>query len=192
MIKEILLDFFQYHHANGLEVYNEAGVQHELAIHLRQALPDHTIRLEYPITRIYRPIRHFRKKELDIYITGVNGEKYLIEMKVPRENCGTPKSMYHAIEDIQFAEELKAIGFTACYSILLTERKSFWQAPQADTGIYFKFNGESVNIDTLEITDLPKFLVKKGPIPLTNQYKELWREFCDADNNSWKYYVIEV
>lgn len=192
MIKKILLDFFQYHHANGFEVYNEAGVQHELAIHLRQALPGHTIRLEYPVTRIYRPIRYFRKKELDIYITGVNGEKYLIELKVPRENCGTPKAMYHAIEDIQFAEELKANGFTACYSILLTERKSFWQAPQADAGIYFKFNGESVNIDTLEIADLPKFLVKKGPIPLTNQYKELWREFCDAHNISWKYYVIEV
>jgi hypothetical protein len=36
---------------------------------------------------------------MDIYITDKEGRKYLIELKVPRENCGAPKEMFHAIDD---------------------------------------------------------------------------------------------
>ena len=81
-MNKLLLDhFFENNNANGYEIYNEAGLQHELALYLRNALPDHYVRLEYPITRVFRPLQPFRKKEMDIYITDHEGRKYLIELK---------------------------------------------------------------------------------------------------------------
>lgn len=65
---------------------------------------------------------------MDIYLVSPTNEKYLIELKLPKENCGTPKEMYHAIQDVKFAEELKLSGFKSCYCLLITERTSFWQA----------------------------------------------------------------
>ena len=192
-MNRLLLDqFFEQNNSNGYELYNEAGLQHELAIYLRNALPDHYVRLEYPITRVFRPLQPFRKKEMDIYITDNEGRKYLIELKVPRENCGAPKEMFHAIEDVKFAEELRSSGFTSCYCILITERSSFWLAPQADSGIYFRFNGEEVNISSIENTDLPDFLMKKGAISLNQTYIATWNPFQDAHNVQWKYYIMEV
>jgi len=192
MVKELIDQFFENHNSNGFEIYNEAGLQHELAIYLRNSLPDCIVRLEYPITRIYRPLRPFRKKEMDIYIIDHTGNKYLIELKVPRENCGAPKEMFHAIEDVKFAEELRSNGFSNCYCVLITERSSFWMAPQADSGIYFRFNGEEVSISSIENTDLPDFLLKKGSILLSQTYNSPWKIFYDAHNLPWKYYIIEI
>ncbi len=191
MIKRLLEEFFENRNSNGLEIYNEAGIQHEMAIYLRNELPEYQIRLEYPVTRVFRPVRSFQKKEMDIYITNPSGDKILIELKVPRENCGTPKAMYQALEDVKFAEELRANGFSACYCVLITERVSFWMAPQADSGIYFKFNGDAVNIHSLHVAELPNFLIAKGGIQFNNSYHAPWQQFNDANNTRWKYYLLE-
>lgn len=191
MIKKIIEEFFEKRNSNGFEIYNEAGLQHELALYLRNELPDYRIRLEYPATRVFRPVRSLQKKEMDIYITHTSGDKMLIELKVPIENCGTPKEMYHAIEDVKFSEELRASGFTACYCVLITERVSFWMAPQADSGIYFKFNGDAININSLDVAELPNFLNAKGGIQLNNTYHAPWQQFNDVHNTIWKYYIIE-
>lgn len=61
MIK-IIKQFFETKH-NDLELYSEAGLQHELAHYLKHVLPDYIIRLEYPITRVYRPSPGFMKKK---------------------------------------------------------------------------------------------------------------------------------
>ena len=61
MIK-IISDFFLLKQ-HVLELYSEAGLQHELAHYLKNKLPDYIIRLEYPITRVYRPSPGFMKKD---------------------------------------------------------------------------------------------------------------------------------
>jgi hypothetical protein len=191
MIKKLLEEFFVKRNSNGFEIYNEAGIQHELAIYLRDELPDHRIMLEYPTSKVFCPVRLFQKKEMDIYITHPSGCRILIELKVPRVNCGTPKEMYHAIEDVKFSEELKTNGFKSCYCVLLTERVSFWKAPRAKSGIYFKFNGVEVNINSLVADELPNFLIAKGGIKLNNTYYAPWQTFNDANNVIWKYYILE-
>jgi hypothetical protein len=40
MNRSLLEQFFEHNNSNGYELYNEAGLQHELAIYLRNALPD--------------------------------------------------------------------------------------------------------------------------------------------------------
>jgi len=127
-VLDVIHSFFLKNNLN-LELYSEAGLQHEFAFFLKNALPDFIIRLEYPITRVYRPNPGFIKKEMDIYLISPSNEKYLIELKLPKENCGTPKEMYRAIQDVKFAEELKSHGFKSCFCILITERISFWAAP---------------------------------------------------------------
>jgi hypothetical protein len=191
MIKQLLEEFFVKRNSKGFEIYNEAGIQHELAIYLRDELPDHRIMLEYPTSKVFCPVRLFQKKEMDIYITHPSGYRILIELKVPRENCGTPKEMYHAIEDVKFSEELKTSGFKSCYCVLLTERVSFWMAPRAKSGIYFKFNGDEVNINSLVADELPDFLIAKGGIKLNNTYYAPWQTFNDANNAIWRYYILE-
>ena len=188
---KIINRFFELNQ-NNLELYGEAGLQHALALYLKKELPDYIIRLEYPITRVYRPSRVFVKKEMDIYLISPTNEKYLIELKLPKENCGTPKEMYRAIQDVKFAEELKTHGFESCYCLLITERTAFWKAPQANEEIYYLFNGVNVEFKSIDESYLPKFLHKNGEISLTQNYSATWEEFTDANNCLWKYYVLEV
>ena len=183
--------FFLKNNLN-LELYSEAGLQHEFAFFLKNALPDFNIRLEYPITRVYRPNPGFIKKEMDIYLISPSNEKYLIELKLPKENCGTPKEMYRAIQDVKFAEELKSHGFKSCFCILITERISFWAAPQANEEIYYFFNGKKVKFSSIDCSHLPKFLHKNGDINLNNTYIAKWLEFNDAHNHLWKYFILEI
>jgi hypothetical protein len=188
---ELIADFFNQKQ-NKLELYSEAGLQYELALYLMHALPDYYIRLEYPITRVYRPNPGFIKKEMDIYLVSPSNEKYLIELKLPKENCGTPKEMYRAIQDVKFAEHLKSEGFKACYCVLITERISFWLAPQANEEIYYLFNGAEVEFKSIDHSHLPKFLHKNGSIDFNHSYKVSWEEFRDSHNCLWKYYILEV
>ena len=188
---DIIHDFFEKNNLN-LELYNEAGLQYEFALYLKKALPDFIIRLEYPITRVYRPNPGFIKKEMDIYLISPSNEKYLIELKLPKENCGTPKEMYRAIQDVKFAEELKSHGFKSCFCILITERISFWAAPQANEEIYYFFNGKEVNFSSIDCSHLPKFLHKNGDINLNKTYSAKWLEFNDAHNHLWKYFILEI
>lgn len=188
---KIINRFFESNQ-NKLELYSEAGLQHELAMYLRKELPGYIIRLEYPITRVFRPSKGFVKKEMDIYLVSPTNQKFLIELKVPKENCGTPKEMYRAIQDLKFAEELKMHGFESCYCILITERTAFWQAPQANEEIYYYFNGKQVELKSIDNSHLPKFLHKYGEINLTKTYSATWEKFRDANNCMWKFYILEI
>ncbi len=76
--------------------------------------------------------------------------------------------------------------------ILFTERRAFWQAPQANAGIYEFFNGIGVNIRTIEILHLPNFLHKKGSIEIVHNYRSNWENYVDANKNNWRYYILEM
>ena len=153
--------FFETIQQTPIELYSESGLQHELAIFLRNSFPDLLVRLEYPTPRIFNPLPYFVKKEIDIYVTTQAGQRYVIELKMPKDDCGTPNEMYRAVQDVKFLEQLRQNNIDGCYAILLTERQAFWQAPQANAGIYQIFNGQTVNIQTIDIALLPNFFAQK-------------------------------
>lgn len=191
MNMQLLANFFSAKQ-NDIELYNEAGLQYELALHLTKELQEYQIRLEYPISRVYQPNSGFVKKEMDIYLTSSSGEKFLIELKLPKQNCAAPQAMYEALKDVKFSEQLKEKGFKNCYSLLITERPSFWAALRANEAIYKLFNGTEVNFESIDSFFLPKFLHKKGSIHLNKTYQVKWNEFRDAHNHFWKYYILEM
>lgn len=175
-----------------IELYSEFGLQHELAIFLRNNYQDLTVRLEYPTPRIFNPLPQFIKKEIDIYITTQTGQRYVIELKMPKDDCGIPNEMYSAIKDVKFLEQLRQNNIDGCYAILITERQAFWQAPQANAGIYQLFNGQQVDIQSVDLGQLPFFLHNKGPIILNQNYQGIWTDYVDINNTNWKYYVLNV
>ena len=187
-----LNDFFNVIGEIPVELYNEAGLQHELAMFLRLNHPELQVKLEYPTSRIFENQPNFIKKEIDIYITTQADEKFVIELKMPKSGAGTPAEMYSAIKDVKFLEELRENGIDGCYAILFTDITAFWQAPQANVGIYNFFNGNEIIIQTLQIEQMPNFLQPKGPLILNDIYHTTWIEYNNTDNTNWKYYLIDV
>lgn len=185
-------NFFNEIQQRPIELYSEFGLQLELALFLRTTYPDLIVRLEYPTPKIFNPLPQFIKKEIDIYITTRNGLRYVIELKLPKEDCGAPNEMYRAIQDVKFLEQLRQNNIDGCYAILFTGRQAFWQAPNTNTGIYQFFNGQHVNIQSLDIEHLPNFLQRKGPIFLNNNYQGIWNDYIDINNVNWKYYFLEI
>ncbi|MCX8472738.1 MAG: hypothetical protein ORN85_03720 [Sediminibacterium sp.] len=188
----IINKFFNAIQKTPIELYSEFGLQHELAIYLRTNCPDLFVRLEYPTRRIFNPLPQFIKKEIDIYVTTLADQRYVIELKMPKDDCGIPNEMYRAIQDVKFLEQLRQNNINGCYAILVTERQAFWQAPQANAGIYQFFNGQQVNIQSVGVGHLPNFLHKKGPIELNNNYQGNWNNYTDINNTNWKYYVLDI
>lgn len=188
----MIQNFFNVISQNPIELYSEFGLQHELAIFLRSNYPELNVRLEYPTTRIFNPSPQFIKKEIDIYITNQIGQRYVIELKMPKEDSGAPNAMYGAVEDVKFLEQLRQSNMDGCYAILMTQKQAFWQAPQANAGIYQLFNGQEVNIQSIDLGHLPKFLHKNGSIILDNNYRGIWNNYVDVHNAHWKYYVLDV
>lgn len=184
--------FFDSINLNSIELYSEFGLQHELCFFLRNKYPGLSIRLEYPVTKIFKQSTGFIKKEIDIYVTNNNDQKFVIELKMPKEDCGTPDVMYCAIEDVKFLEQLRQNKIDGCYSIFLTSKQAFWQAKRANAGIYELFNGQQVNIQSVNFTHLPKFLHKYGPIQLTNNYQAQWQKYTDLHKMDWRYYILEI
>ena len=190
---ERINQFFTTIQQTPVELYSESGLQHELALFLRNTFQDLTVKLEYPTLRIFNPpLPQFIKKEIDLFISTQQGQRYVIELKMPKDDCGTPNEMYRAIQDVKFLEQLRQNNIDGCYSILITERQAFWQEPQANAGIYHFFNGQNVNIQSVYLGHLPNFLHKKGGITLANVYRGQWQDFTDGNNIPWKYYILNV
>ena len=112
--------FFESITDSPIELYSEFGLQHELAIFLRSNFEDLTVRLEYPTSRIFNPLPELVKKEIDLYVTNRQGEKFIIEIKMPKNDSGIPNQMYEAVRDIKFLEQMKHNHMNGCFAILMT------------------------------------------------------------------------
>lgn len=183
--------FFNCLAESPIELYSEFGLQHELAIFLRTQYPDLQVWLEYPVSRIFNPVPQFIKKEIDLYIADQQGRRFVIELKMPKNNCGTPAVMYNAIGDVKFLEQLRMANIDGCYSILITQRQAFWQVQRANAGIYNYFNGQ-INLQTIVVGDLPLFLQSRGAIELDGNYHAEWQTCTDINATNWKYYVLDI
>ena len=97
--------------------YNEANLQHELALYLKQKFQDIIeLRLEYPVNKLLKIGKtKLSKKEIDIIIKFKNEEQkanefLIIELKFPKYNAGMPKTLLNALNDIQFCEQIKELS----------------------------------------------------------------------------------
>lgn len=127
------------------DIYNEFGIQFELAMFLRslEKFKNYKIELE-------RPIGHFKikksieipKKEIDLCIYNESKNEYFaIEIKFSKHGQ-VPLQMFEFCKDICLLEHLKKNNFKNCYSIVIVDRTDFFQAKNKSEGIYEYFRGE--------------------------------------------------
>jgi len=183
-----LVDKFFREEAPKIVLYNEAGLQHELAIYLRKSVCD--VRLEYPITSLdpmvdVKPI----KKEIDIFVINKK-EKVLIELKFPRTKAGMPLEIYRAVEDVRFGEEAIEHGkVNAFISVFMTDHRSITIGKNPNH-LYRYFNHinkiKSINNDNVA---LPKFMKGIRDIILKKDYIIEWK-WLDNNGEKYKYYIV--
>jgi len=175
---------------NSIELYNEAGLQHELGFYLKQQLStSYKIQLERNIEAITGSKKGFYKKELDIFITD-GKKKIAVELKVPI-NKQIPRRMELSFGDVRFLEQLKAAGFDECYFLFASNVKSFWKS-RREHKIYEYFN-DGV-FQTLKKTDVPAFIrsSKTAFTKLNKTYRFEWRDLKKQNNKQWRYFIVSI
>ena len=121
-------DFFDLVRRGHVEIYNEFSLQHELGVHLRQALPpDWKVQFERPVDYFGISRSKTGKKELDITVVRGN-ECHAIELKFPR-NGQYPETMFSCCADIEFLEQLTRNGFASGLFIIAAEDRLFHSGP---------------------------------------------------------------
>ena len=182
--KDLIEHFFVKVRINNIAIYNEFSLQHELGVYLRNMLPSYRVQFERNVSYFLNQ-KHTVKKEIDIVVFSQDGkEKYAIEIKCPL-NGQYPEQMYSFVKDLKFMEELKHLGFSRTYSLVLVSDRPFYQGDNI-TSIYKYFRKEfrlygKINKPTGE---------KKNDecIELIGDYQFEWQSL---DSNR-KYYMIEI
>ena len=116
-LSPLLTDFTEMISDSSVAVYNEAGIQFELAIFLREKIKgNYSIQLERNIDYFGMDKRKFLKKEMDIVVFSPDKkERHCIELKFPT-NGQYPEQMFNACKDVSFLEQLTKAGFNRLYS----------------------------------------------------------------------------
>jgi hypothetical protein len=207
MIEQLLQQFISYvAQEPHIELYNEAGLQHELALFLRSKLEKHyKVQLERNIAHVAKMREGFKKKEMDIYIeSGLNlDERYCIELKVSFGRAvGTRILQVH--EDIYFLEQLKKQNFRECYLIFATPSKKYMETKPGRLKMYETFSAEGIKIDHLHNNHVsPSYRNNKGDY--VYKYDELFVKHYEAKwqhlksqvtrqlvNEEWKCAIVKV
>lgn len=188
-LEDLLIDFISEIKSGNIHLYNEYGLQFELAIFLRKQI----ILQEYKI-ELERPISHFgiqknnsiTKKEIDIVIyTHDKTSKFAIELKFSN-NGQVPLQMYKFCEDIAFLESLVSNGFTKGFTLVLVDRDDFTKQKTKSEGLYNIFRGEMA-LNGLVICPTGK---EKGKeLKISGVYKPKWEPLLD---NSYYYYLMKI
>ena len=182
---EHILDDFASQIAKGkTEIYNEASIQYELAIFLREVIPNYKIQLERNVSYFELNKKHFLKREIDIVLFNTTKtRKFAIEIKTPMSG-NYPMEMFYFCQDIKFLEQLKESGFTDNFFLAITPRSNFW-GDRGKTGtIYEKFRKEKELYGTIknQIGD------SKEEVTLKGRHKINWLTI----NDSTRYFVMRV
>jgi len=121
----LIQEFIQKIIRKEIEIYNEASIQYELAIFLRNKLPDHKIQLERNVSYFGFAKNNFIKKEIDIVIFNYDKtDKSALEIKFPT-NGQYPEQMFSFCKDIKFLEQLKSKGFSNNVFICFADDANF-------------------------------------------------------------------
>jgi hypothetical protein len=170
-----------------VEIYNEASVQYELAILLRQRLGSaYKVQLERNISYFFenKGTQSFRKKEMDIVVFDSKLKaKHCIELKYPL-NRQVPVQMFRACEDVKFLEQLVLSGFDKSYFIMFAKDSVFY-SDSGNSGIYRSFRKEKLIKGVVEGTTGK---VKGEKLYFKGNYPIRWKGIREA----LKYFVVEV
>ena len=181
---EHIIDNFASKIAKGkTEIYNEASIQYELAIFLREVIPNYKIQLERNVSYFELNKKHFLKREIDIVLFNTTKtRKFAIEIKYPLSEV--PIQMHKFCEDIKFLEQLKESGFTDNFFLAITPQSQFWNGRSKKDTIYEKFRKEKELYGTIknQIGD------SKEEVTLKGRHKINWLTI----NDSTRYFVMRI
>ena len=181
--EHILEDFVSKIAKGKTEIYNEASIQYELAIFLREVIPNYKIQLERNIRYFDLNKKHFLKREIDIVLFNTTKtRKFAIEIKYPLSEV--PIQMYKFCEDIKFLEQLKESGFTDNFFLAITPQSHFWNGRNKKHTIYEKFRKEKELYGTIknQIGD------SKEEVTLKGRHKINWLTI----NDFTRYFVMRI
>ena len=169
----------------NIQIYNEASIQYELAIFLRNKLPDYFIQLERNVAFFGLDKKKFEKKEIDIVIFNKNKtEKTAVEIKYPT-NGQVPEQMFSFCKDIKFLEELKEHGFVNNVFFCFADDKDFWQGNSPSPIYKFFRNKQIITGNISKPTGKERGEIK---FHINGQYLANWQSV----NNLTKYLSIPI
>ena len=186
-LSPLLTDFTEMISDSSVAVYNEAGIQFELAIFLREKIKgNYSIQLERNIDYFGMDKRKFLKKEMDIVVfSNDKKERHCIELKFPT-NGQYPEQMFNACKDVSFLEQLTEAGFNNSYFLFFTEDKNFYDSQQVrkHNGIYKLFRDQKEIKGKIEKPTGEK----KQFLEIHGKYKMNWKDLRE----NLKYFVINL
>jgi len=182
LVKKLILDFFEALSTQGIDVYNEFSLQHELGVFLRSNLVGYKVQFERNVSYFYVSSKTI-KKEIDIAVfLPDRSELYAIELKYPR-NGQHPEQMFSFVKDIKFMEELKKNGFTNTYAVTLVSDKLFYEGVSvSDIYRYFRYEYSVYGRITKPTGKKDEVIVLDG----VHNFE--WKQLPDGQ----KFYIIEV
>lgn len=179
----ILREFANEIARGNIEIYNEASIQYELAIVLREKISNYKVQLERNIGYFGLNKTHFLKKEMDIVVFEPNkNEKYCIELKFPTGGQ-YPEQMFSACKDIKFLEQLMISGFKTSYFMMFAYDPLFY-VDKGESGIYLKFRKEKVIENKIRKPTGRKDKV----LSFNGSYRIKW----EVIRNNLKYFIVKV
>jgi hypothetical protein len=180
----LIQEFIQKIIRKEIEIYNEASIQYELAIFLRNKLPDHKIQLERNVSYFGFAKSNFIKKEIDIVIFNHNKtDKSALEIKFPT-NGQYPEQMFSFCKDIKFLEQLKSKGFSNNVFICFADDANFWSGKAEETSIYRFFRKPETIIGLIQKPTGSK----DEEFDIEGSYMANWQLI----NNLMRYFIIKV
>ncbi|MEI7503998.1 MAG: hypothetical protein WCJ61_12005 [Paludibacter sp.] len=165
----------------NIDLYNEFGLQFELAFYLKGKFSGYKIQLERNVSHFIKN-SNTTKKEMDIVIYSENlAERYCIELKFP-DNGRYPESMFDCCKDIKFLEELTQNGFNKSCVFMVAKDQLFYSGD--DSNIYGYFRGGKTLTGNIQKPTGEK----NTSITLKNQYQIVWKNLTPEA----KYFIVEV
>lgn len=187
-LERVIANFFNHiHDAQQYELYNEAGLQHELGFFLRSNLDStYSVQLERNIEVLGVDKSNFHKKEMDLYIFDADkSERYCIEIKFPRKGA-FPRRMFQTFEDIYFLEQLRIdAGFKQVRCIFITDQSGFRNG--RETNGFYRYFRKDYFIGQPQEEEVPHFLKSEvQSILIKEKHEFVWNTFRDK----FHYFVI--
>jgi hypothetical protein len=190
-VEHLVRQFFAHVANPDQTFYNEASLQHELALFLRRELPENwRLHIERPASFFRKAAKSLTKKEIDLAIADAALEQVVaIELKCPRQGQ-YPEQMFKACQDLQFLEELVAKGFSGGLFAMHVQDPLFYEGGSR-TGIYAYFRGGVPVCGTIQkSTGAPKH-ARAGRISasIRGSYKPIWTP-SEGNHRYWGQHVM--
>lgn len=145
-LKQLIVAFVKEVRASShIELYNTAGLRHELSVFLRHKLlrDKYGLQLEREVEAVamHPGETTFVQGNIDIYLFSVAGEEqYGIQIQAA-PGLADPKDFYKVAENVKFLEQLTEDGFQEGCFLFASPDPAFWSDP--DAGFQHYFPGEN-------------------------------------------------